>query len=116
MRTINKKFCIARPLSVSGLMILMNLPVIAQENEGELFNQLYREIISSATDGGAVRMDSLYPEAVGNLKKKSGNPSENSITDAAATEQLKEEINKMVKDIQARHSERIRFMRDGTAK
>ena len=111
-----KRFRNAYLPPVCSLLLLTSLTAVAQETEGELFNQLYREIISSAADGGAVTMDSLFPEAEQKRLLNKKKDSDTEISHDATTEQLKKEINKMVDEIQTRHSEKIRFMQDGNNK
>jgi hypothetical protein len=119
MNSMIRRFHI-RFLSCIGSMILsVSLSAVAQDTEGELFNQLYREIISSAADGGVVTMDSLFPRAKPEQLRNENQGTrflDDKKSDDAAAEQLKEEIDRMVGEVRTRHSEKVRFMQDGNGK
>jgi hypothetical protein len=79
---------------------------MAGENDQDVLNQLYREIISSSADAKSFKMDSMHaapPDA--------GAASRASNADAAS-ERLKKEIDKIVRDAQLRHSNAVQFMQD----
>ena len=116
MNVTMKRFRNAYLPLVGSLIFLMSLTAVAQDTEGELFNQLYREIISSAADGGAVTMDSLFPNVEQERLLNKKKDSDTEISHDAAAEQLKEEIDKMVGEVRTRHSEKVRFMQDGNNK
>ena len=104
-------------LLIGSLLLLMNLTAVAQETEGELFNQLYREIIGSAAGGGAAAaIDTLFPKAEEERLLNKKRYSDTEISHDDATEELKKEIDKLVDEVRRRHSEKIRFMRDGSNK
>jgi hypothetical protein len=102
--------------SIAACILLLSLTIGAQENESDIFNRLYSEIISTAPNGNAPKMDSLIPkvEQSGFFDgKKDDHSSGQNILPDGSTDQLKEEIDRLVKEIQIRHSEKIRFMEDG---
>src|SRR5690554_734989 len=103
-------------ITIAAFILLLSLTAGAQENESEIFNQLYSEIISTALNGKTPKMDSLIPEMEQNGRfdgKKDDSPTGQNITPDGSTGQLKEEIDWLVKEIQMHHSEKIRFMEDG---
>jgi hypothetical protein len=96
--------------AVAGLVVIQCLvfTVSAADNDQEVFNQLYREIIASSPAGKSIRMDSVRPSSTESITdpKSSG-----SIADPVS-EQLKKEIDKIVQDAKIRHSEAVKFMQD----
>lgn len=80
----------------------------AEDRDQEILNQLYNEIVGNGT---APTLDStgkpeLLPPAM--LQKDLLNTN----TSDPATEQLKKEIEKIVKETQLRHSDAVKFMQD----
>lgn len=79
----------------------------AQEPEQELFNQLYKEIIS-ASDGKISAGDTSFGSAASAVSDRQ---TEKPGTDAAAL-RLQHEIDKMVNEIKVRHDDAVKFMQD----
>ena len=96
-------------LLLSGLAVLLclTLPAPAGENEQEIFNRLYREIISSAPAGISVTMDSVRPDAGSSAVP----PTAGALSDPTI-EQLKSEIEKLVQEAETRHNGALKFMQD----
>lgn len=108
-------------LFFTGFIIIMmlTLPGRAEDNDGVVFNRLYQEIMSSAPAELTGTLDSIRP-ATFNASSASSPigdsplPATSSkITPVPSTEQLKSKIEKMVQDANLRHSEAVKFMRDG---
>jgi len=81
---------------------------LAGENNQDVLNQLYREIISSSPDVKSFKMDSMHAS----VKTAPPDPGAASVADAAS-ERLKKEIDKIVRDARLRHSNTVKFMQDG---
>ena len=81
---------------------------VAADNDQDVFNQLYREIIASSPAGKSIKMDSIRPAGTGNpTDPKTSGP----VVDPVS-EQLKKEIDKIVQDAKIRHSDAVKFMQD----
>jgi hypothetical protein len=96
-------FTIALQCAVAG--------AIAADNDQEILNQLYREIIGSSPAGIIIKSDSM-----GTLGKAPSHDREmtqpSDKTADLASERLKKEIDKIVEDAKIRHSDAIKFMQD----
>lgn len=102
--------------TIAACILVLSLTTGAQEKESDIFNQLYSEIISTAPSVKIPKTDSLIPkvEQSGFFDgKKDDQSSGQNVMPDGSTEQLQEEIDRLVKEIQIRHSEKIRFMEDG---
>jgi hypothetical protein len=100
---------ISRKVMLGFLFIqCLTFTVAAADNEQEVFNQLYREIIASSPAEKSIKMDSVRPASTENLT----DPKTSSSTTDPASEQLKKEIDKIVQDAKIRHSEAVKFMQD----
>jgi hypothetical protein len=97
-------------LLLSGLAVLLclTLPAPGGENDHEILNRLYREIISSAPAGISVTMDSVRPDAGSSVVS----PAAGARTDDPTNEQLKNEIEKLVQEAETRHNGALKFMQD----
>ena len=81
---------------------------LAGDNDQDVLNQLYREIISSSPDVKSFKMDTIHAAV------KIAPPDAAAASGAdAASERLKKEIDKIVRDAQLRHSNTVKFMQDG---
>ena len=81
---------------------------LAGDNNQDVLNQLYREIINSSPDVKSFKMDSMHAAV------KTAHPDPGAAPGAdAASERLKKEIDKIVRDAQLRHSNTVKFMQDG---
>jgi hypothetical protein len=83
----------------------------AGDSDQEIFNRLYREIMSSAPNGQSVKTDSMVSAGEANPPEAtSARSSERN--DNSAEERLKNEIEKIVHDAQLRHADAVKFMED----
>ncbi len=83
----------------------------AADNDQEILNQLYREIINSSPAGKSVKMDSM--RTIGKIispDPAAASPSE--IISDPVSERLEKEIEKIVQDAKIRHSDAVKFMQD----
>jgi hypothetical protein len=84
---------------------------LAADNDQEILNQLYQEIISSAPSGKTAKRDSLRSP----LKPPSGGreiaPPPEKLPELPS-ERVKQEIEKIVQDAKIRHSDAIKFIQD----
>ena len=90
------------------------LPPIAAaaDNDKDILNKLYQEIISSSPAAKSVKMDSMpTPGKTIPPDQEIGSPSEKKSD--FVSERLKKEMDKIIKDAQIRHSEAVKFMQDG---
>lgn len=96
-------------LLLSGLAVLLclTLPASARENEQEILNRLYREIISSAPVGIPVTMDSVRPDA----GSSAVSPVAGERCDPT-NEQLKSEIENLIREAETRHNGALKFMQE----
>lgn len=101
-----------------AFILLLALSDFAEENDGIIFNQLYREIMSSAPARLTGSMDSIR-SAIANVSSSSS-PAADSLRavpsmkkpSEASTEELKRKIDKLVRDANLRHSDAVKFMQD----
>lgn len=96
-------------LMIASMIIINPFYVMAQDNNQEIYNQLYQEIIN-ISGTGADKLDSVGSSKVGVSEQNPGLPSGN--TSDVINERLKSEMEKIIKDAQIRHSEAIKFMQD----
>jgi hypothetical protein len=84
---------------------------IAGDNDQEILNQLYREIVGSSPAGNSIKIDSL--RALGKALSRNPEPTPplEKIPDLAS-ERLTKEIDKIVRDAQIRHSDAVKFIQD----
>jgi hypothetical protein len=83
----------------------------AADNDQEILNRLYQEIINSSPAVKSIQMDTI--RTLGKTiarDQKLVAPSEK-ISDPVS-EHLKKELEKILKDTQLRHSDAIKFMQD----
>ena len=84
---------------------------IAADNDQEILNQLYREIIGSSAAGKIVKSDSMgTPGITASAVREMPQPSDK--TADLASERLKKEIDNIVHDAKIRHSDAVKFMQD----
>ncbi len=95
------------------------VPANAEDNEREIGNRLYREIISSAPAGISLIGEAQRPAECDAAPAPS--PAGDSLLPVPAgsgtiadpaSEQLRSEIEKIVREAETRHSETIKFMQD----
>ena len=107
-------------LFIAGFFAFLSLPMLvaAEDNDHEIFNRLYREIISSTPAGISVSMDSVRPKADAVSSAPSSaldslpiTPPVEAFSDPAS-ERLKKEIEKMAREAQTRHSDALKFMQE----
>jgi hypothetical protein len=82
----------------------------AEDNNQEIFNQLYQEIVNSSVNSNPLKNDSMSSGDNTSFKQEMGIAPEKGID--PTTEQLKKEIEKIIKDVQLRHSDAVKFMQD----
>jgi len=83
----------------------------AGDSDQEIFNRLYREIMSSVPHGQSVKTDSVVSAGEANPPEAaSARSSERN--DNSAEERLNNEIEKIVHDAQVRHADAVKFMED----
>jgi hypothetical protein len=99
--------------SVAVFLIFQFIPLViwAKDNEQDIFNQFYKEIITSATNGKTGKFDSI------NLLKPSSACDQKVVPPAgsnvdAVSERVKKEIDKNINDFQLRHSDAVKFMQN----
>jgi hypothetical protein len=99
-------------VSVFSILLCLTAPSLAQENENETLNRLYREIIESAPAGISVTMDSVHlaAGAVSSDSPRIVLPA-GTLSDPT-NEQLKNEIEKLVQEAKTRHSGAVKFMQE----
>lgn len=97
-------------LMIATIIIINPFYVMAQDNNQEIYNQLYLEIINISGTGNADKLDSMGSSRVGVSERNPGLPSGN--TSDVINERLKSEMEKIIKDAQIRHSDAIKFMQD----
>ena len=101
------RICVACVL----LLQCFAIKAIAGDNDQEIFNRLYREIMSSAPGGQPVKTDSMVSAGEAN-PPESASARSSERNDNPAKERLKNEIEKIVHDAQLRHADAIKFMED----
>jgi hypothetical protein len=93
-------------------VILQGLPamVLAVDNDKEILNQLYQDIINSSPAAKSIKIDTM---SVGKTisHDQEITPSSGKIPDLVS-ERLKKEMEKILKDAQLRHSDAVKFMQD----
>jgi hypothetical protein len=99
-------------VSVFAVLLCLTIPAPAQENEHETLNRLYREIIESAPAGISVTMDSVHlaAGAVSSDSPRIVLPV-GTLSDPI-NEQLKNEIEKLLREAGTRHSGAVKFMQE----
>lgn len=111
--TLKKSNKIIRKWCSAIVTIIQCIPTftMAQNNDQDIFNQFYKEIINSATVGKPQKTDSIELKRLsGLIDQKSSTTSVNASD--AVSERLKNEIEKNVKDFQLRHNNAVRFMQE----
>jgi hypothetical protein len=95
------------------------VPANADDKDTEMLNRLYREIIGSAPAGISFIGESQRPAGcdVAPAPSPAGDsllpvPSGSGTIADPASEQLRSEIEKIVREAETRHSETIKFMQD----
>lgn len=93
----------SRPL-IAGLLLLQSLSIPARADDGdrEILNQLYHDIIGASQVAKTIAPDSGMPLAGARASVPS--------TTAPADEQLKNEIEKIMQEVEARHDAAVKFM------
>lgn len=83
----------------------------AADNDQEILNQLYQEIINSLPAAKSIKMDTIRTlgKTIARDQKLIAPSEKNS---DPVSEHLKKELEKIVKDAQLRHSDAIKFMQD----
>ena len=85
--------------------------VFAADNDQEILNQLYQEIIGSSAAGKIIKSDSM--ETLGKTASPDREmPQPSDKTADLASERLKKEIDNIVHDAKIRHSDAVKFMQD----
>lgn len=94
-----------------SILQCVSLFALAENNDQDIFNRFYKEIVNSATVGKPQKGDSINSKtASGLIDHKLANSSAN--TSDEFSEKLKNEIEKNVKDFQLRHSDAVKFMQE----
>jgi hypothetical protein len=83
----------------------------AADDDQEVLNQLYREIISSFPAGKSVKMDSMRTPGAIIFPDPGKAPASEKIIDPVS-ERLEKEIENIVQDAKIRHSDAVKFMQD----
>jgi len=89
---------------------MVSVPSVAQDADQELFNQLYREIVSSSA--GKTILDDTSAGGTGVNTVPTAGTADAVPGSDKATELLQGEIDKMVDDARLRHGDAVRFMQD----
>ena len=96
-------------LMITAMVSLFVLPIPIQAqnvSEREILNQLYRDIIGFSPAAQVPASDSAYPS------KETSSVVTSSASDAPADDQLKKEVEKMVRDAESRRDAAVKFMID----
>jgi hypothetical protein len=99
-------------VSVFTVFLLLTVPSPAQENDKEILNRLYREIIGSAPAGIVVTMDSVRHSSLSPAADSPGFVLPAGTLTDPTNEQLKNEIEKLVRDAGTRRDGAVKFMQD----
>jgi len=105
-------------VSIFSILLCLTAPSLAQENENETLNRLYREIINSAPTGISMGMDSVcHAVGAGSSVQSTSADTPRIILPGGAiadptNEQLKNEIEKLVQEAKTRHSGALKFMQE----
>jgi hypothetical protein len=83
----------------------------AADNDQEILNQLYQEIMSSSPAGRPMKGDSAGPLGRGQSADREMAQPPDKAADIAS-ERLRIEIDKIVQDAKVRHSDAVKFMQD----
>ncbi len=86
-------------------------PTQAADNDQEILNQLYLDIINSSPAAKSIRMDSMRTPGKTISHDQEIAPASGKIPDPVS-ERLKKEMEKIVKDAQLRHLDAVKFMQD----
>jgi hypothetical protein len=84
---------------------------IAGDNDQEILNQLYQEIVSSSDAAKVPKIDSLRTPGKVFSNDKTIAPPSDKIT-GLSSEKLTQEIEKIIKDAKIRHSDAVKFLQD----
>ena len=84
---------------------------IAGDNDQEILNQLYREIVNSSPAGNSIKIDTIRSLGKALSRDPEATPLSNKIPDPAS-ERLSKEIEKIVQDATIRHSDAVKFIQD----
>jgi hypothetical protein len=115
---MNRNLKITTPIFLGRILtaifaLVLWLPAIvwAADNDKEILNQLYQEIIGSSSAAKSMKMDSMHTPDQGSSPDRemvmpSGKNSD------LVSERLKKEMEKILKDAQLRHSDAVKFMQD----
>jgi hypothetical protein len=106
MKTVNQSLA-ANCAVVATLILSSSFCIMAQDNNQEIYNQLYQEIINTSGAGNSEKLDSMGSSA---NAVKSIVSSEKSAD--VMDERLKIEMEKILKDAQVHHSDAVKFMQD----
>jgi hypothetical protein len=101
-----------RIFSVCFFMVLCCAGVsTSADNDQEILNQLYQEIIHSSTAVKSIKLDTLRTLGKTIARNQEMVAPSEKISDPVS-ERLKKELEKIVNDAQVRHSDAIKFMQD----
>jgi hypothetical protein len=106
MKTISQPFVI-NCIVVATLILTSSFCCLAQEDNQEIYNQLYQEIINTSGGGNSEKLDSMGAST--SAQKSIVSPGKGP---EVMDERLKAEMEKIVKDAQVRHSNAVKFMQD----
>lgn len=106
---------IKRPITVCvALLVLVTFPGFAQNRDQALLEQLYNEIITASS--GTMAADDTAGSGRGSTAIKSTDTSLEPLLPPApsdaATEHLRNEIDRMMQDVKIRHDDAVRFMQE----
>lgn len=92
------------------VVLCFHADIFAEGDNQEIFNQLYNEIVNSSSAGNPLKTDSM-----GSGDKSGLNPGMEGASEKGegpVTEHLRKEIEKIIKEVQLRHSDAVKFMQD----
>ena len=98
---------------LSCFIILQYLPAIvaAADNDQEILNKLYQEIINSSPAAKFIKTDSMPTNGKTISRDQEIVPASEKIS-GLVSERLKKEMEKIITDAQLRHSDAVKFMQD----
>jgi hypothetical protein len=93
--------------------ILQCLPTIvaAADNDQEILNQLYQDIINSSPAGKSIKLDTMHTPSKTISRDQEIVPASDK-NSGLVSERLKKEMEKIMRDAQLRHSDAVKFMQD----
>jgi hypothetical protein len=91
--------------------VILPAIVLAADNDQEILNQLYQDIINSSPAAKSIKIDTMHSSGKIISQDQEIAPSSGKNPDIVS-ERLKKEMEKILKDAQLRHSDAVKFMQD----